>query len=82
EANYFIAEIYVFNKKQENALDYYRIVAQKSPNKYAERSALQAARIYYFDKKDFNNARVYYQQLKLIATQQENKLESMRGLLR
>ena len=82
EANYFTAEIYLFNKKPETALEYYKAVAQKSPNKYAERSALQAARIYYFDKKDYTNAILYYQQLKLVATQQENRLEAMRGLLR
>ncbi len=82
EANYFLAETNINNKNFNTALPFYNAVAAKAPNKYAERSALQSARIYYFDLKDFNNAETYYAQLKSIATQQENKLEAMRGLLR
>jgi len=43
---------------------------------------LQSARIYYFDKSDFVNAEKYFKQVKELTTQQENKLEAMRGLLR
>lgn len=82
ESNYFSAEILVNNKQNNDALPYYLAVASKAPNKYAERSCLQAARIYYFDLKDYSNASNYYVQLKSIATQQENRLEAMRGLLR
>jgi len=82
EANYYSAEIQSVNKANANALSYYSQVAAKSPNKFAERSCLQAARIYYFDLKDYANAAKYYTQLKSIATQQENRLEAMRGLLR
>jgi hypothetical protein len=77
-----MAEIYLANKEPQNALSYYAVVAAKAPNIYAERSILQCARIEYFDMKDFTKAANYYQQLKSIATQQENKLEAMRGLLR
>lgn len=82
EAAYFAAEIAVFNKQPNNAYPFYQQVAAKAPNRYAERSALQAARIAYFDLKDFAAAEKYFAQLKAIATQQENKLEAMRGLLR
>ncbi|MFL9482655.1 tetratricopeptide repeat protein [Chitinophagaceae bacterium LWZ2-11] len=82
EANYFTAEIFINNKDPKAALPYYAAVALKAPNKYAERSTLQAARIDYFDFKDYAKAAVFYEQLKSIATQQENKLEAMRGLLR
>jgi tetratricopeptide (TPR) repeat protein len=57
-------------------------LANKAPNKYAERSALQTARIYYFDKNDLAKAQQYFAQTKTLSTQQENKLEAMRGLLR
>jgi tetratricopeptide (TPR) repeat protein len=57
-------------------------VADEAPNKYAERSVLQTARIYYFDLKDYTSAEKYFTQLKTIAQQQENRLEAMRGLLR
>ena len=43
---------------------------------------LQAARIAYFELKDYTKAEQYFQQLKTIAVTDENKLESMRGLLR
>lgn len=82
EANYFSAEINVNNKDNKAALPFYNAVATRSPNKFAERSALQSARIYYFDLKDYDNAEKYFSLLKSLATQQENKLEAMRGLLR
>jgi TolA-binding protein len=82
EANYLTAEIFFQNKENVKAIDYYLAVADKSPNKFAERSSLQTARIYFFDIKDYSKASAYYSKLKSIATQQENRLESMRGLLR
>jgi TolA-binding protein len=82
EANYYAAEISLVNKNAAKAAIYYAEVAAKAPNKYAERSTLQVARVHYFDLKDYANAEKYYILLKNIATQQENKLEAMRGLLR
>ncbi len=82
EANYFLAEINIVQKQFTYALPFYNLVAAKFPNKYAERSALQSARIYYFDIKDYKEASKYYSLLKKIAVQQENRLEAMRGLLR
>jgi tetratricopeptide (TPR) repeat protein len=82
EANYFSAEINITNKDYNTALPLYNAVAAKAPNKFAERSALQSARIYYFDLKDYANAEKYFAQAESLATQQENKLEAMRGLLR
>ncbi|MFY9463465.1 MAG: tetratricopeptide repeat protein, partial [Sediminibacterium sp.] len=82
EANYFLAEINVVQNNPAGALSFYTKVAALSPNKYAERSALQAARILYFDQKHYAEASRYYTLLKKIALQQENRLEAMRGLLR
>ena len=82
EANYFLAEINIVQKNSAAALPFYTMVAKLAPNKYAERSMLQAARIYYFDNKDYTNAAIYFEQLKKIALQQENRLEAMRGLVR
>ena len=82
DAAYYLAGLYNQRKDVDNALKYYQAVAAKAPNKFAEDAALQAARLFYFDKKDYASATTYYQQLKDIATSQENKLESMRGLLR
>jgi TolA-binding protein len=82
DAAYYLAGLYNQRKDVNNALKYYQVVAAKAPNNFAEDAALQAARLYYFEKKDYASATTYYQQLKDIATSQENKLESMRGLLR
>ena len=82
ESNYFLAEMNIVNKDFNAALPYYNAVAARAPNKYAERATLQSARIYYFDLKDYNNAQKYFALLKNLSTQQENKLEAMRGLLR
>ncbi|HLL44245.1 MAG TPA: tetratricopeptide repeat protein, partial [Segetibacter sp.] len=49
DANYNIAEIYNGKKDYENALIGYAYVASKAPNKYAEKSVLQAARINFFE---------------------------------
>lgn len=82
DANYFTAEILFQNKELQKSVEYYQFVADKSPNRFAERSMLQTARILYFEVKDYPKAAIYFAKLKDIATQQENKLEAMRGLLR
>ncbi|MFY8126833.1 MAG: tetratricopeptide repeat protein [Chitinophagaceae bacterium] len=82
EANFLLAEIFVSNKDNISALKYYETLAAKTPNKYGERSCLQAARIYYFDVKDIAKAEPYFIKAKQLSTLQENKLEAMRGLLR
>jgi TolA-binding protein len=82
ETNYLLAEMYYANQSNSECLRYYKKVADQAQNKYAERSTLIIARIYYFDLKNYAEAEKYFQQLKAIATQQENRLEAMRGLLR
>ncbi len=81
-ANFNAAELSRDKKDFKNAAVYYENVAGKAPNKYAERSMLAAARIYYFEFKDYTKAAGFYQQLKTYASTQENKLEAMRGLVR
>ncbi len=82
EANYLLAEIFAADKSLTEALPYYKAVADESQNPYSERSTLQVARIYYFELKDYVNAEKYFITLKTLASQQENRLEAMRGLLR
>jgi TolA-binding protein len=82
DANYYRAEIYNARKDWNNALSGYSVVAQRAPNPFAERAVLQAARINFFELKNYNEAEKYYGQLKQITASQENKLEAMRGLLR
>lgn len=82
DANFYAAEILNDKKDFANALTHYSNVAAKAPNRFAERSTLQAARINYFELKDYARAEQYFAQLKAIATQQDTRLEAMRGLLR
>lgn len=82
DANYYAAEILNGKKVYPEAVTYYAAVAAKAPNKFAERSTLQAARLSYFELKDYNQAEQFFTQLKAIATQPDIKQEAMRGLLR
>lgn len=82
EANYNIAEIYNGRKDFSNAIVGYAYVAAKAPNRFAEKSVLQAARISYFELKNYPDAELYFSQLKEIASQPDVQLEAMRGLLR
>lgn len=82
DAHYYRAEIYGGSKDWNNALGSYTIVAERAPNTFAERAVLQAARIYFFELKNYPEAEKYYAQLKQITASQEYRLEAMRGLLR
>jgi TolA-binding protein len=82
EANFYKSEMYTSQKNWVKAVTGYQMVADKAPNKFAEKSILQAARINFFNLKDYAKAEVYYSKLKDFSTSQENKMEAMRGLLR
>jgi TolA-binding protein len=82
EANFNRAEIYNAKKDFANALPAYESVAANAPNRFAERAVLTAARIAFFELKDYPRSENLFSQLKQISTTQENKLEAMRGLLR
>jgi TolA-binding protein len=82
DANYKAAEIYNVRKDYPNALIGYTYVASKAPNRYAEKSVLQAARLNFFELKNFAEAETYFTQLKGIASSPDIQLEAMRGLLR
>ena len=82
DAQFNRAEIYNAKKDWAHALEAYGPVADAAPNKYAERAILTAARINFFELKDYAKAEVFFAQLKQLSSGQENKLEAMRGLLR
>ncbi|WP_240312760.1 tetratricopeptide repeat protein [Flavihumibacter solisilvae] len=82
EANYYKAEIHNSRKEVAKAAEAYEAVADRVPNKFGEKSLLHAARLNFFDLKKYDKAATLYERLKEFATTEENKLESMRGLLR
>ncbi|MBZ5855726.1 tetratricopeptide repeat protein [Flavihumibacter profundi] len=82
EANYYQAEIHASRKEWVKAAAGYESVAARVPNRFGEKSLLQAARLNFFELKQYEKAAGYYTSLKEFASSQENKLEAMRGLLR
>ncbi len=82
EANYYKSEIYFNQKNYEKAVTGYQAIADRVPNKFGEKSLLQAARLNFFELKKYDMAEKYFTRLKAFTTSQENKLEAMRGLLR
>ena len=63
-------------------MENFGVVAERAPNAFAERAILAAARILFFEQRDYVQSEKYYAQLKQITASQENRLEAMRGLLR
>jgi tetratricopeptide (TPR) repeat protein len=82
QAYFLRSECYIKNKDFQNAVNGYEAVINRGNSKYAERSALAAARIYFFELKDYAKAKTYFSKLKEVATTQENQLEALRGLVR
>ncbi len=82
EANNIVAEIAYSQQMYDTAAVYFARVADQSTNKFAERAALLAARLNYFNLKQYQVAEKYFNILNSIATQQENKVEALKGLLR
>lgn len=82
EALYYKSEIYYNQKDWAKAAPGYELLGDRAPNKFAEKALVLAARLNFFDLKNYEKAEKYFILLKSHASTQENKLESMRGLLR
>ncbi len=82
EANSYIAEMYNDQKEYTNALPYFETIAAKGPSLYAERATTVAAKIYFYEIKDYAKSENYFAQLRSLATTDEGKIDALRGLLR
>lgn len=82
EALYYKSEIYLNKKDIAKAVEGYETLADKVPHKFGEKSLLQAARLNFFDLKNYEKAEKYFLKLKDFASNQESRMEAMRGLLR
>ncbi len=82
DALYLRSDIYNKRKDFRNAVPGFEQVADRAPNKYAEQAAAQAARIHYFELKDYAKAEKYFITLKSVSSNRESRLDAMRGLLR
>lgn len=82
EALYYKSEIYFNQKDWAKAAPGYELLGDRAPNKFGEKALVIAARLNFFDLKNYEKAEKYFTRLKSFASTQENKLEAMRGLLR
>ncbi len=82
DAHYYTGALYEEGKQMPQAVPYYSYVADKAPNRFAEKSFTQLAKYYYFEQKDYAKAKQYFKQLEAAATSNETKLEALKGLLR
>ena len=82
EANYFSSECYNAAKDFQNALVGYDYVNSKGLNRFFEKATLEAARISYFELKDYSKAKKYFESLTGGSINQNNQLEALRGLVR
>ena len=82
EANYFSSECYNVAKDFQNALIGYDYVNSRGLNRFFEKATLEAARISYFELKDYSKAKKYFESLTGGSINQDNQLEALRGLVR
>ena len=82
DANFQRSECYQKNKDFANALIGYAYVNAKGNSKYFEKATLEAARISYFELKNYTDSKKYFESLNNNAVNQDNKLEALRGLVR
>ena len=82
DAHFYAGDIYNKRKDWTNAMNHLAVVAERAPNRFADRAVLAAARINFFELKNYAESEKYFAQLKNLTANQETKLEAMRGLLR
>jgi tetratricopeptide (TPR) repeat protein len=82
DAYAMLAALALQGKDLAKALSYYDSVLAVAPNRHAEEAALQAARICFFEQKNYDRAALYYGRLYELTGLSSSKLEALRGLLR
>ena len=82
DANYNRSLCYKKNKEWQKAVDGFIYANGRGLNKYFEAATLEAAQLYYFELKDYGNARKYFESLRNNSADPANMLEAARGLVR
>jgi tetratricopeptide (TPR) repeat protein len=82
EVQHLLAELYVDEKDWLNAAKSYANLAERGASRYQEKAIRQAAKIYFFELKDYDKAANLFQQLTSSATKSEIVLEALRGEVR
>jgi TolA-binding protein len=82
DARYLRAEMRMQRNEWQQALPDYQAVADMGASRYADKACQQAARINYFQQKDYAAAETYFDRLRTLTADPERRLDAMRGLLR
>ena len=82
EANFHLGECFQKNKQWNEAVSAYAKVNQKGVGRFFEKATLEAARISYFELKNYEAAKTYFSAVITNAANAENTLEALRGLVR
>ncbi len=82
DAYFMRSNCYQNSKQWQNALLGYEYINSKGLNRYFEKATLEAARISFFELKDYSKSKKYFESLRLGAVNQDNLLEALRGLVR
>jgi TolA-binding protein len=80
-AHFYRAECLFKQKEFESSLADYAFVADQPQNRFTEKSLLNAARISYVQKKDYDNAYKYYRSLSENAEFKADNLEALKGMM-
>lgn len=82
QSQFYRSECLVKNDDRKGALSGYAFVVAQGSNPWLEQASLKAARIAYFDIQDYTQAEAYFLALRSAATNDVNRMEALRGLLR
>lgn len=82
DAMYYKGQIFSKRKDFAGAVEQFSRIADQHPNRFSQNAALLAARISYFDLKNYENSEKYFLLLKSIAADPNQKLDAMQGLMR
>ncbi|MDB5226833.1 MAG: hypothetical protein JWN78_1026 [Bacteroidota bacterium] len=82
QANFYRAECLFTKQDFTNALKGYEYVFGQSQNRFTERALARAANINYYDLRNYARSYELYVKLQSVATLDENKRESLIGLMR
>lgn len=82
EANYYNGICCQKLNNQKQAIQCYKEIIEMGSNPYYENVILATARLYYFQIKNYDSSQKYFELLYQSASNNENKLEALRGLIR
>jgi TolA-binding protein len=82
EVQHLLAELYLEEKDWVNAARTYASLAERGASRYQEKSLRQAAKIYFFELKEYDKSVILFQQLASSTSKADVILEALRGEVR